>query len=198
MPIAIVSDASAIINLNATQCTEDILRALPERIAVVDIVRGELEDGRGKGHRDAEKLQALASAGLIDIVSLGDIGDAIFEQLVAGSALSTLDDGEAATIAYAVENSASVVIDDQKARRICKERFPGVPRHYSVEILQRTSVVDHLGPTRLIQAVTNALQGARMQVSSEHSEWIISLIGAETARRCSSLPRRLRPNPVAP
>ena len=52
----LVVDTSVVINLNATGCAKEILDALPQRVAVVDVVVGELEYGRSKGRSDAEML----------------------------------------------------------------------------------------------------------------------------------------------
>jgi predicted nucleic acid-binding protein len=188
----LVVDASAIINLNATQCAADILYALPERVVVVDIVAGELEGGRKKGRQDAAMLAELNDAGLVDIATLGDSGYLLFEHLVVGPASATLDDGEAATIAYAVEKTLEVVVDDNKARRICREQYSGIPMRCSVEMFQHPSVQKNLGRERLSSAVLNALQTARMRVPPEHMDWVIELIGASNATSCSSLPRRNR------
>jgi predicted nucleic acid-binding protein len=188
----IVADTSALINLNATQYAGDILRALPERVIVVDIVAGELEDGRKKGRQDADLLAELKKAGLVETDSLGEVGEALFEGLVVGTASATLDDGEAATIAYAVEHSLGVIVDDSKARRICKEKHKAVPMRCSVEIFQHPSVQKALGKERLSSAVLNALQTARMRVLPEHIEWVVSLIGSANANSCRSLPKRDR------
>lgn len=182
------ADASAIINLNATQCAGDILRVLPARLVVVDIVVGELEDGRKKGRRDAEMLAELRKAELLEIDGLGDMGEALFERLVAGPASATLDDGEAATIAYAVEHSVGVVVDDHKARRMCKERHSGLQMQCSVELFQHPSVQKAFGVEWLSSAVLKALQIARMRVLPEHIEWIVALIGHDNAISCPSLP----------
>src|SRR5688572_30708230 len=98
----LVADTSAVINLNATGCAMDIIRALPNRIVVVDVVAGELDTGRSRGRRDADLLNDLIAAGIVAQVSLGENGEQVFEQLVVGPAAMTLDDGEAATIGYAV------------------------------------------------------------------------------------------------
>jgi predicted nucleic acid-binding protein len=188
----IVADSSAIINLNATQCAAEILRALPERVIVVDIVVGELEDGRRKGRSDADMLAELRKDGLVEIDGLGNPGNVLFERLVVGPASATLDDGEAATIAYAVEHSLGVVVDDNKARRICREQYRELPIRCSVEIFQHPSVQNTLGRDRLSSAVLKALQTARMRVFSEHMGWVIDLIGDNNAACCRSLPRRNR------
>lgn len=186
----IVADTSAIINLNGTQCAADILRALPERLVVVDIVANELDDGRKKGRQDADMLGELNRAGLLQIDSLSDTGEALFEQLVVGPANATLDDGEAATIAYAVEHSLGIVVDDSKARRLCRERYSGIPMRCSVEILQHASIHKALGEERLSVAVLNALRNARMRVLPDHLEWVVNVIGEANASACRSLPRR--------
>ena len=187
-----VADTSTVINLNATQCAAEILAVLPERVVVVDIVVGELEGGRRNGRTDADMLVDLRKAGLVEVDSLGNAGEILFEQLVAGAASETLDDGEAATIAYAVEHSLGIVVDDGKARRICRERYSGVRMRSSVEIFQHSSLHTALGRERLAAAVMNALQIGRMRVLQEHVPWVVELIGDQSASACRSLPQRSR------
>ena len=173
-----VVDASVIINLIATQYVEEILDVLPERIKVVDIVFGEIEDGRAKGLHDADTLKDLVSSNLVEVV--------------AGAAHSTLDDGEAATIAYAAAKQLTVAVDDRKARRICREHFPAIQLQCSGDILQHPAIEERLGKKRLAAAVLNALQGARMRVLPEQLEWVIELIGKDVAATCRSLPQQRR------
>ena len=47
--IPLVIDASTVINLNASGCAKEIVKALPNRLAVTHIVPGELESGRNRG-----------------------------------------------------------------------------------------------------------------------------------------------------
>jgi predicted nucleic acid-binding protein len=188
----IVVDASIVINLNATQCAPEILRALPVRLAVVDVVLRELEEGREKGRPDADMLNGLAASGLLDVVALSDTSETAFERLVVGPANSTLDDGEAATIAYALEHALDVVVDDNKARRICKEQFPGVRLHCTCDILLDPTVEKNLGRDGFTAAVLNALRVGRMRVPPEHLQWVIELIGKEAASKCLSLPKKQR------
>lgn len=157
----LVADASAVINLNATGYSAEIIAALPEQIVIVDAVIDELEGGRNKGRRDADKLKQLVAQGLVAVKSLGPAGFAQFERLVVGSAPETLDDGEAATIAYAFEKNAVAVIDERKAIRLCGERFPQVGIRSTVDILARPEVERSLGRPSLADAVFSALQGAR-------------------------------------
>jgi predicted nucleic acid-binding protein len=188
----LVVDASTIINLNATGCSEAILRALPNRVVAVDIVPGEMQLGRGRGHQDADQLDALIAGGFVAIVELDDDAERCFETLVVGSAAMTLDDGEAATIAYAAAAGGTAVIDEKKANRICRERFPQLRQASTVDIFAQPNVEPALGRAVLAQAVVNALQLARMRVLPHHLEWVIGLIGAEQAQRCASLPKSVR------
>ena len=119
----LVADTSIIINLNTSRCAKGILDALPNQVLVAEEVSQELERGRQFGWTNADALLALIKSQRIAIVQLGKIGQRFFKKLVAGPASQTLDDGEAATIAYALENGATPLIDERKAHRICEKQF---------------------------------------------------------------------------
>lgn len=191
-PAALVGDTSAVINLNATGCARQILRALPQRFLVVDVVSGELERGRGRGRTDADLLRDLTVEKLIEIVKLDDIGEGHFERLVVGPAAETLDDGEAATIAYAASAGMTAVIDERKATRLCAIHFPKLAISSTVDILCRVEVGRTLGNTALGDAVFRALRDGRMQVLPHNVQWVLALIGAERAAECPSLPKHAR------
>ena len=185
----IALDASIAINLNATGCAADILACFAGRIVLTDIVLGELEDGVAKGRGSAALTRQLIEKGSIRLVSLSEEGLRCFEQLVIGDAAMTLDDGEAATIAYAIETGAIAVIDERKANRICAERFRSVQLAATVDLLAHPDVQRMIGRTSLSDAVFAALTEARMRVFPHHVAWVLDLIGAERARQCRSLPR---------
>jgi predicted nucleic acid-binding protein len=188
----LVADASTVINLNATGCAEAILRALPNRVAVVDVVPRELELGRRQGRPNIDLLNALVAAELVTIVKLDDASDRYFESLVVGSAATTLDDGEAASIAYAVEHRGIVIVDERKANRICRERFPALRAGSTVDIFAQAEIERALGRETLAQALVNALQLARMSVLPQDVEWVVGVIGPEQAALCRSLPQSVR------
>lgn len=188
----LVADTSTIINLNATGCADDILRALPCRIAAAEAVREELEIGRSKGRSDAAKFEALVGSGLIEVVRLGDGGLLQFEGLVIGPASETLDDGEAATIAFAAETGAVAVIDESKALRLCASRFPHVRLGCTVDLFAHPAVQRALGASGLADAVHRALLEARMRVLPHHLPGVLDLIGPKRAAECPSLPRETR------
>jgi predicted nucleic acid-binding protein len=188
----LVADASAVINLNATGCAESILRALPNRVVVVDVIPGELELGRRRGRRNTDLLNDLIAMDLVTVVQLDEASGPHFESLVVGSAAMTLDDGEAATIAYAIAHGAVAIIDERKGNRICSERFPALGVISTVDLFAQTAVLEALGQGKLTQAILNALQLARMRVLAHRVDWVVQLIGPDQAALCPSLPRAVR------
>ena len=115
-----------------------------------------------------------------------------FEQLVVGPAARTLDDGEAATIAYAVSVGGVPVIDERKATRICSELFPALRMACTVDVLAHPEIQKGLGGPGLADAVFNALHFGRMRVLPHHVAWVVDLIGIDRASLCSSLPHSVR------
>ena len=192
LTLPVVADTSVIINLNASRCAEAILDALPNRFLVVLEVRLELEEDQRTGRNDATALNALVASGQVEIAQLGDSDIQHFSDLVTGPASQTLDDGEAATVAYALEHGAVALIDERKANRICTERFPALVTGSTVDLLAQGNVQAALGHDRLAEAVFHALRHGRMRVLPHHVPWVVDLIGQTRAARCPSLPRSVR------
>ncbi len=191
--LPLVADSSTVINLIATGCAPTIIRAVPNRIVVVDVIPGELDTGRQRGRVHAERLQReLVSAGHVEIVALSDAGWLHFERLVAGPAPQTLDDGEAATIAYALERGAVAIIDEKKGTRLCASRFPRLGVVSTVDVLLHPEVRHKLGDAAFSDAVFAALRDARMAVFPHHLDEIVRIIGAQRATQCLSLPKGFR------
>jgi predicted nucleic acid-binding protein len=188
----IIADTSAVINLLATGCAEAILRVLPNRLHVVNTVVAEVDEGKRRGRQDAGLLNSLVAADLVEIVRLSQIGEEWFESLVIGHATETLDDGEAATISYALEHKRLALIDERKANRICSERFPGLSTAFTVDLLADPKLEERLGRQILAEAVFNALQEARMRVSLHRAQWVVDMIGRERVAQCKSLPNSVR------
>lgn len=187
----VVVDTSVVINLNATGCAGAILQSLPNRCVVVENVWRELQAGSRSGRGDAAALSALVGQRLVGQAQLGDTGLSDFARLVSGRAAETLDDGEAATIACAVEMDAIAVIDERKAVRICTERYPNLTLGCTVDLLAQHNVQAVLGHG-LADAVFNALDRGRMHVPEHYGRWVVDLIGEQRAAECRSLPKRFR------
>ena len=191
-PAPLVADTSVVINLIATGLAPTIVAGLPSRLIVVDVVPDELENGRTRGRKDADRLTELVTAGLVEVVTLGGKASEYFEGLVIGPAAETLDDGEAATIAYALEHAGTALIDERKATRICAEKYPALRVRSTIDLLTHSEMQRHLGPESLVTAVFNALRDGRMGVIPQHLERVVRLIGGERAALCDSLPRAAR------
>ena len=192
--VPIVADASVLINLNATKCAETILDALPNPFLAVSEVIPELKSDEQTGRDDAAAVSAWQASGQLQVVQLGGTGMQHFASLVSGPVAQTLDDGEAATIAYALELKPHAIplIDERKANRICAARFAGLVTGSTVDLLAHNDVQAALGCVRLADAVFNALYNGRMRVLPHYLKWVVGLIGPERARRCRSLPRSAR------
>jgi len=183
----IVADASVIINLNATGCADSILKALPNPVVMSSIAADEVSQGHKHGHSSSLVLAKLMSEGHLGIHPLGEGAEEHFNQLVAGTASDTLDDGEAATIAHALERQAIAAIDERKANRICANKYPSLAVIATTDLFAHPSVEAALGRNLLADSLFNALRNARMRVPFHQTEWVVSLIGQERAGICTSL-----------
>lgn len=190
--VKLVADASVIINLNATARGAAIIKAVPNSFVVTENACNELEMGARNGHHDYRHLVELIDAGLVQRVRLGAPDAAVYESLLDGSALRTLDDGEAATIAYAHQNACIALIDERKARTLCAASFPGLVVASTTELLMHGSIAAAIGAQGQIDALVNALTAARMRVPPEHLERLVTIIGPDRAALCASLPRAAR------
>ena len=193
--VPVIADTRVVINLNATQCAETILEALPNPFLVVSEVVLELESGLQTGRNDAAALDANGILrGECKSCRLGTLGRGISSTSFPGLAAQTLDDGEAATIAHALETEPPAIplMDERKANRICADRFAHLVTGSTVDLLAQDDVQAALGRNRLASAVFNALYYGRMRVLPHHLDWAVNLIGPERAKQCESLPRSAR------
>jgi predicted nucleic acid-binding protein len=161
-----VVDTGVILSLNATGCAREILSLLHGPVILPRAVHQEL--GEGHHYRRLTEMMATRQAVITD---LGPQGLLHFETLVIGPAATTLDDGEAATIACALEAGAIAVIDEPKAVGLCAERFPGLTTASTVDLLRQDIVLGSLGTDGVRRAVLSALKRARMRVPDRHREW---------------------------
>jgi predicted nucleic acid-binding protein len=190
--LPLVVDASVVINLNASGSAAAILRAVPNPVLVVDVVTDEQRTATRSSRNDAALLASLVAERLIAEASIEDLKQDHFERLVLGDDADTLDDGEAATIAYAVEKQAVAVIDERKAKRICRARFAQLYVASTIDVIGLDVVASALGRRLHSESVFKALVDGRMRVLPEHLDWVVGLIGIERAAQCLSLPAHIR------
>lgn len=189
---SLVADASAVINLVASGAAHVILESLRVPLYVMSAVASELAAGKPRGWNSSERLATLVEAGLVEIVELNESSHECFESLVIGTAVNTLDDGEAATIAYARATEATALIDEKKAWRICASRFPELAVYATVELLTSAHVMKLLGQDGVADAVFNALTVGRMRVPAKDHRRVVAIVGTERAKLCTSLPDHIR------
>lgn len=129
----VLLDACCLINLFATGCTEEVLRALPHRWAVARYVVEEevleitLEDGDESSSSDRGRVPLhplLAELVGKRILEEFDISSPEEEAELVRFA-TELDDGEAHTCALAVVRRGRVATDDKKAIRILRSVWKG-------------------------------------------------------------------------
>ncbi|WDF72306.1 hypothetical protein [Novosphingobium sp. KACC 22771] len=188
----LILDASVAINLNATGLAARILDAIPNPIVIVDVVMHELNAGRTRGRTDADMIASLVESQRVQLVSLSAECEGNFLAMVSGTGASTLDDGEAATISWAVAHAGIPVIDEKKGLAICRDRFPNLQVCTTTDLLAHEYVLASLGHSNLSDAIYNALTLARMRVREPHIPWVISTVGEDRIANCYSLPESAR------
>lgn len=185
----LVADTSVLINLNASGFAEKIIAASCGVLHTTRNAYDEVLDGERRGYADAGLLRDLEKRSFLQVVEIGMREEPIYRALVEGAAVRTLDDGEAATIAYAVENRAIALIDEKKAQRICEEQYREMQVVTTTDLMLHSSVTAALGDQH-VTALHAALLHARMHVPRRHIGTVVALLGDERSLECPSLPRR--------
>ena len=188
--VPLVADTSVIINLVASGIPEQIISSINNPIYVVDEILPELNRGNEKGCLDAEILENLISNGNVKCVSLNDECWEHFGLLVSGSAITSLDDGEAATLAYCAVHKNVPIIDEKKANKVCAGLYKELKPISSVALFKLASQHQNMNHPILSKAIYNALTNGRMFVMHQHLEWVVNAIGSDKATSCNSLSKR--------
>ena len=161
----LVLDANACIDVLATGAVADLLGALAASCLISEqvlaevtrdpVTRGALPD---PGHPLREHAPTLSIAALTadEII--------LFLDLVGMPAPDGLGDGEASAIAVAVHRGLGIALDDRKARRIIRDRFPTLRTFWTVDLLRAPSVVAALGASRAAALFDRAKRHGRMHV----------------------------------
>src|SRR5450432_4392344 len=131
----LVGDASVWINLIASKRAEAILAAIPNEIVITDVALRELEGGRARGRDTIDGVETLINQRAISVVSCPQDAEALFFDLVGGTAVETLDDGEACTLACAIHTNGAALIDEKKATNLAARRFPDLPLFATTDLV---------------------------------------------------------------
>jgi len=195
--VSLVADASFWINLAAIEHPHELLQALCQPVIVPDVALEELKRGKLPGRQSAKVVEALVSSGHAKLETLPSSALTTYAALVAGPAVATLDDGEAATLALAHALDGVAIIDEKKARRLSPIHFPELQMIYTIEVLLSPAVEKTVGRIRVSDAVFAALNISRMRVPLELVSSVIEVIGHDRASLCHSLPNHSRtPNEI--
>jgi len=181
IPDALILDTSVLVNLHACSYGGRILTAIPNDIVVSQIVARELEHETSRRNGEYSFLHALVSDGTVTLANLTDAEYEVFHELT-----STLDDGEAATIAVASSRDLQPIIDEKRgrSRALAKTRAPG----WSLDLFRHPKAISVLGEQVAIEGLYLALRDGRMRIPSESAEGVIALIGMDRSRECTCLP----------
>ncbi len=187
----VVLDASVAINLLGTGVARDILSVVPWRVVIERRAHREIRRHPIGGCDHAAELRAWELNGRAGTVSLRADMRQTFNELTSGSLIRTLDDGEAATIAYALGDSERTVpvIDEKKATKIFQQRWPNRQLLETADIFQALVEAGLVSKRFASDAVYSALTHARMHVSHRMRPWVLDLIGSSRASACPSLGR---------
>ncbi|MDW9409068.1 DNA-binding protein [Sinorhizobium meliloti] len=181
----LVLDTSVLINLHACRRGVDILSALPNSLIVSHVVARELDHETSRRNGEEAFLRTLSAAGHVTLVDLSEEELEMFFELTSGS--SSLDDGEAATIAIARTRRLVPVIDERRGRNRAKA-IMGVEPAWSLDLLSHPKTAVALGADLFGEVLYLALRDGRMRIPPESTPQVVSIIGKERARLCTCLP----------
>jgi predicted nucleic acid-binding protein len=189
----LVLDASAVINLLGTSQIEGVLKSLGRTCVVEANAWREVKRDPLTGASADGSLGACLENRVLIKHQMTVAATAVFLDLVLAQPPDGLDDGEAASVAHAIDIGASAVIDERKATRICAAAFPTLKVLSTLDILSHPRVLQELGREALSAAVFSALQHARMRVQPIFVPWVVQLLGPERVAQSPSLRRSRSP-----
>ena len=182
----LVLDTSVLINLHACRYGEQILAAIPNDIIVPEIVARELENEMSYRKGEHCFLHGLAVCGVVTLTNLTDTEFEIFHELT--STLHALDDGQAATIAVAVDRHLLPVIDERRAHSRAGLLMNSRAQGWSLDLFLHPRATGVLGAKQVVDALYLALRDGHMRIPSENVEFVITLLGKERSSECTCLP----------
>ncbi|MGL5445979.1 MAG: DNA-binding protein [Rhabdaerophilum sp.] len=182
----LVLDTSVLVNLHACTYGERVLSAIQNEIVVADIVAGELEHETSRRNGELSFLHDMIRRGKVTIIGMTEAEGNLFARLSGGP--SSLDDGEAATVAIATHRGFRTVIDERKGRARAVAMMNGDAPAWSLDLLRHISVIKSLGEKLAADVVYLALRYGRMRIPSECGDDVVALIGRDRALECTCLP----------
>lgn len=184
---SLILDASVLINLIGSHALPSIISSLNGRLFIEEVTFNEItydpRDGNPVGHL----LSDLINKAYLKKEKMNKETMDTFYDLIGAPSPDDLGDGEAATIALAVQLKGIAVIDDKKALRIASKFHPSMPTCTTLDIFTSDLILNSLGPDKLSDALFMSIKNGRMRVPHCHKEWTIKTIGIDRATQCLGL-----------
>lgn len=184
---SLVIDASVVINLLGTGNAAEVLRSLGRKTLVDHLALSEVTRNPLNNCSASEVLAELIDAGLLHPVRLSDEKYEIFLELTGAPPPNDLDDGEAATLAHAIQDSVVAVIDERKATRVAALRTEPPVLLHTLDLLSSRILTATLSQSTISDFVHGALLHARMRVPYPFRPWVVGLLGPDRTRECPSI-----------
>jgi predicted nucleic acid-binding protein len=171
----IVLDASAIINLLGCGDMQGVLVALGAVAVVEERTLKEVRRHPVKGLALEPVLDALRLAGTLEVARMTGLEYETYLLLVQGSLARRLDDGESAAIALTARG-LPVVLDENKARDIVRQKFPAVRFGSTLSVMFAAATRAGWPVERVQQLVISAQRHARMGVPRDERKLLERLM----------------------
>jgi predicted nucleic acid-binding protein len=134
MKAVLLNDASVLLNLLATEQIEAIGASVGWQFAICSAVRDEVKKLRDRetGEMLPVDIAGLVSVGALRVLHLeGDDEEALYVEHA-----SMVDDGEAMSLAIASARQFELAMDDKRARRLARQRYPDLTLWTTPEIVK--------------------------------------------------------------
>ena len=161
---SLMLDASAVFNLLGCKEPESVLRALNIAIFIEQRTLAEIKRHPIPGFCHQEICDALFNEGLIQLHRMSSQEYETYLDLVSANPESSLGDGESAAIAVALNEKRIVILDDKKARRITKEKFPSIVQGSSLQMFVEAGSRAGWSSERTLSLIREARGNARMNI----------------------------------
>jgi predicted nucleic acid-binding protein len=157
----ILLDACVAINLAATRSLDHIANTLQVTFAIAAPAAAEVGFLRdvtdGRTVQTPINLRQFEPGQVVEFLDLTPAELGLYIELAA-----VVDDGEAATIAIAIQRHMDLDTDDRRARRLCQERHLAEPLR-TVSLLRAYADAAELGDDQIEQLVTSIRERASFQ-----------------------------------
>ena len=163
-PHPLVLDTSVWINLLATGRAKEIVEAIGIPVYVPEQVLDELRLDPVTRKPFLPGLHPVLESPRARIAPLSSSEMDTFVDLVGALAPDRLGDGEAASIAIAVNRNCRLCVDERKANRIVRERFSSIQTLRSTDILTHPALAAAFGPALAADCYELAVKYGRMHV----------------------------------